>query len=157
MLFLWTTTELGKVWIDGEFLRQMVARRIPAGYYCQEVSFIGAESQLNIYIAVSEDGDVEEKGRLEEKFRTLFMKSGIVTKISWLYVPAQDNPKATPIWQLPLFWAGAAALVTAIFHMGLAGILWSIFAAVIGYGISWIVLTEDGQKQLNSLLEQFRR
>lgn len=157
MLFLWTTTEFGKVWIDGESLRQIVARRVPAGYYCQEVSFIGAESQLNIYIAVSDDSDAEKKKELEDKFQTLFAKSGIAAKVSWLYVAPQDNPKATPIWHLPLFWAGAAALAVAIVHMGFSGILWSIFAAVIGYGISWVVLTEDGQKQLNALLEHFRR
>lgn len=157
MLFLWTTTELGKVWIDGESLRQIIAKRIPAGYYCQEVSFIGAENLLNIYIAVSDDGDTDKKRELEEKFRELFAKSGILAKVSWLYVAPQDNPKTTPIWHLPLFWAGAAALCTAIVHMGFSGVLWSVFAAVIGYGVSWVVLTEDGQKQVNALIEHFRR
>lgn len=157
MLFLWTTTELGKVWIDGEALRQIVAKRVPAGYYCQEVSFIGDENLLNIYIAISDNGDTEKKRELEEKFRDLFAGSGIIAKVSWLYVAPQDNPKTTPIWHLPLFWAGAAALGTAIVHMGFSGILWSIFAAVIGYGISWVALTEDGQKQLNALIEHFRR
>lgn len=157
MLFLWATTELGKIWIEGEGLRQVVAKRIPAGYYCQEVSFVGADSQLNIYITVPDKNDMEGKKELEQKFEELFSKSGIIARISWLHVAPQDNPKATPMWHLPLFWAGAAALCTAIVHMGFAGILWSIFAAVIGYGVSWVVLTEDGQKQLNTLLEHFRR
>lgn len=157
MLFLWTTTEFGKIWIDGEALRQIVARRVPAGYYCQEVSFIGGDNLLNIYIAISDDSDTEKQRELEEKFRELFVKSGIEAKVSWLYVAPQDNPKTTPIWHLPLFWAGAAALATAIVHIGFIGVLWSIFAAVIGYGISWIILTEDGQKQLSALVEHFRR
>lgn len=157
MLFLWTTTELGKVWIDGEALRQIIAKRIPAGYYCQEVSFIGADNLLNIYIAVSDDGDTEKKRELEEKFQELFSKSGIMARVIWLYVAPQDNPKTTPIWHLPVFWAGAAALGAAIVHMGISGILWAIFAAVISYGVSWVVLTEDGQKQLNALIEHFRR
>lgn len=157
MLFLWTATELGKIWIDGEGLRQIVTNRIPTGYYCQEVSFVGADNQLNIYITVPDKNDTEKKKELERKFEALFSKSGIIARISWLYVAPQDNPKTTPMWHLPLFWAGVAALCTAIVHMGFSGILWSIFAAVIGYGIAWVVLTEDGQKQLNALLEHFRR
>lgn len=157
MLFLWTTTELGKIWIDGEALRQIVAKRIPAGYYCQEVSFIGQENLLNIYITVPEKEETDQKKDIEKKFEELFAKSGILARVNWFYVAPQDNPRSTPMWHLPLFWAAAAALLTAIVHMGFSGILWSIFAAVVGYGISWIILTEDGQKQLNSLLEHFRR
>lgn len=41
--------------------------------------------------------------------------------------------------------------------MGLGGVLWSIFFAVIGYGVAWLVLTEDGRKQINALRELFRR
>lgn len=58
---------------------------------------------------------------------------------------------------LPVFWGAAAAGVTALFHMGLGGVLWSIFFAVIGYGVAWLVLTEDGRKQINALRELFRR
>lgn len=157
MLFLWTTTKLGKVWVDGENLRQIVVRRIPSGYYCQEVSFIGSENLLNIYITVPEQNDADEQKKLVGRFETLFAKSGIVARVNWLHVAPQDNPRANPVWHLPLFWAGAAALFTAIVHMGFAGILWSMFAAVIGYGVSWVVLTEDGQKQINALFEHFRR
>jgi len=58
---------------------------------------------------------------------------------------------------MPLFWSAVAAGLTALVHLGLKGILWSMFAAVIGYGISWILLTEDGQKQVSALMQQFRR
>lgn len=157
MLYLWSATKLGKIWVDGEGLRQIVSRRIPSGYYCQEVSFIGPESLLNIYITVPAQNNETEQKELEEKFEGLFTKSGICVRVNWLHVAPHDNPKETPLWHLPLFWAGAAALAVAIVHMGLAGILWSIFAAVIAYGVAWVVLTEDGQKQLNALLEHFRR
>lgn len=157
MLFLWTTTELGKIWIDGEALRQIVTRRIPSDYYCQEVSFIGQENLLNIYITAPEKEEINQKNDIEKKFKELFAQSGIFARVNWFYIALQDNPRTTPMWHLPLFWAAAAALFTAIVHMGFSGILWSIFAAVVGYGVSWVILTEDGQKQLNVLLEHFRR
>jgi len=157
MLFLWTTTELGKIWIDGEGLRQIIVRRIPAEYYCQEISFVGSESLLNIYITVPDQSNADEKKELEKKFEELFARSGISAHVNWLHVAPQDNPKTTPLWHLPLFWAGTAALATAVVHMGFSGILWSIFAAVVAYGVAWVVLTEDGQKQLDTLLGYFRR
>lgn len=157
MLFLWTATTIGKVWVDGESLRQIVVRRIPSGYYCQEVSFIGSENLLNIYITVPEENDTAEQTKLEEKLAKFFAKSGITTRVNWLHVAPQDNPRANPVWHLPIFWAGCAALFAAVVHMGFVGILWSIFAAVIGYGVAWVLLTEDGQKQINALFEHFRR
>lgn len=77
--------------------------------------------------------------------------------INWISIAPQDNPETNPVWTMPLFWSAVAAGLTALVHLGLKGILWSMFAAVIGYGISWILLTEDGQKQVSALMQQFRR
>ncbi len=157
MLFLWTTTKLGKIWVDGDSLKLIVSKRLPSGYYCQEVSFIGENDLLNIYITLPENDDVQEKLKLEKKFNDIFVKSGISSHVNWVHVAPQDNPKLTPIWTMPLFWAGLTAGLTAIMNLGLKGILWSLFAAIIGYGVSWIFITEDGQKQVSALMKQFRR
>lgn len=157
MLFLWTTTKLGKIWLDGDALRQIVAKRLPQELYVQEVSFIGEKNLLNVYIAAPEDTDREMKTALEIKIANIFNKSGIAVQLNWVNIAPQDNKKTTPIWTLPLFWAGAAAGLTALFHMGISGILWAIFTAVVAYGVSWIIITEDGQKQIAILREHFRR
>lgn len=157
MLFLWTTTKLGKIWLDGDSFRQIVSKRLPEGYYCQDVSFVGEKDLLNIYIALPDVDSPEEKLELENKFKVLLSKSGIVSNINWIHTAPQDNPKSTPMWKLPLFWTAAAGIVTALLHLGLKGILWSLFASIIGYGVSWIFLTEDGQKQVSAMKEQFRR
>jgi len=157
MLFLWSTTKLGKIWIDGDSFRQIISKRLPEGYYCQELSFIGDENLLNIYITLPEKDSEEDRARLENKIRDIFTKSGMLVNINWINIAPQDNPKTNPVWTLPLFWAAAAASLTALVHLGLKGILWSLFAAIIGYGISWILLTEDGKKQVSVLMQQFRR
>ncbi len=157
MLFLWTTTDLGKIWLDGDAVKQLITKRLPQDFYVQEVSFIGEKNLLNVYIAVPEDTDTQTKSETEKKLTDIFGKSGISTQLSWVNVAPQDNKKTTPIWTLPLFWAGAAGGVTALFHMGISGILWAIFSAVIGYAIAWILITEDGQKQVAALKEHFRR
>lgn len=157
MLFLWKKTKLGKIWLDSEEFRQTVSRRLPSGYYCQEVSFIGDRDLLNIYISVPESEPEHEKAKVAEKFRQLFEKSGIRTSVNWIHIAPHDNPETTPIWTLPLFWSGVVGLVTALIRMGISGILWTLLAAVIGYGIAWLVLTEDGQKKITALIRRFRR
>jgi len=157
MLFLWTTNKFGKIWVDGDGLRQIISKRLPEGYYCREVTFIGDRDLLNIHINLPENEDMQEKLKLEKKFEDIFDRSGISTNFNWVHIAPQDNPRMTPVWTMPLFWAGLAAGLTALVYLGIKGILWSLFAAVIGYGISWIFVTEDGQKQVSALLEQFRR
>ncbi|MDL2298685.1 hypothetical protein LJC40_06025 [Synergistaceae bacterium OttesenSCG-928-D05] len=157
MLFLWTTTDLGKIWLDGEGFRQIIAKRLPQGYYCQEVSFLGEQNLLNIYITLPDSDAESKKLALEEKFKALFAECGILAEISWLYIAPQDNPKAMPAWRLPIFWAGATALFVSVIRMGFKGVLWAIVAAVLGYGVSWLVLTEDGNKFVDKIVEQFRR
>ena len=123
MLFLWTTTKLGKIWIDGDAVKQIIARRLPQELYVQEVSFIGEKALLNIYIAAPDDWPAAERAALEAKFSGLFGPSGVSVQINWVNVAPQDNRKATPVWMLPVFWGAAAAGVTALFHMGLGGVL----------------------------------
>ena len=72
MLFLWTTTKLGKIWIDGDAVKQIIARRLPQELYVQEVSFIGEKALLNIYIAAPDDWPAAERAALEAKFSGLF-------------------------------------------------------------------------------------
>ena len=112
MLFLWTTTKLGKIWIDGDAVKQIIARRLPQELYVQEVSFIGEKALLNIYIAAPDDWPAAERAALEAKFSGLFGPSGVSVQINWVNVAPQDNRKATPVWMLPVFWGAAAAGVT---------------------------------------------
>ena len=68
MLFLWTTTKLGKIWIDGDAVKQIIARRLPQELYVQEVSFIGEKALLNIYIAAPDDWRRLIEPRLKRNF-----------------------------------------------------------------------------------------
>ena len=46
MLFLWTTTKHGKIWLDGEEFKQIVSKRLPKSYYCQEIAFVGEKNLI---------------------------------------------------------------------------------------------------------------
>lgn len=157
MLFLWKTTKYGKIWIDGELFKRIITKRLPKDYYCQEVTFTGEKDLLNIQITAPEGSTAEDKNSYEDKFSALFERSGVTTQVNWLSIAPQDDPNAVPMWMLPVFWAGIAAALAALIHLGVKGILWTIFAAVAGYGVSWIFLTEDGQREVSDIFQHFRR
>lgn len=157
MLFLWTTTKYGKIWVDGEGFKQIVTKRLPKSYYCQEISFIGEKNLLNIQITAPDTNTEEQRTFFEKKFFDIFNPSGVTTQVNWLNVAPEDNPSFTPIWMLPVFWAGVAATFVALINLGLKGVLWSFFALVAGYLISWVLLTEDGQRQVSNLTRRIRR
>lgn len=157
MLFLWSNTKIGKIWLDGDALKQVVAKRLPSGFYCQDVSFIGDKNLLSVYVSQPENASADVKAPVERRLADVFGRAGISIQMNWVSVAPHDNPKATPVWRLPLFWAAVAAALTALVHLGIRGVLWSLFAAIIGYGVSWIFVTEDGQKQISALIKQFKR
>ena len=103
MLFLWTTTELGKIWLDGDSFKQMIVKKLPKDFYCQEVSFIGEKNLMYISITLPDKSSEESKDALIGKLSGIFAKSGIAAEINWINVAPQDNPKKTPIWMLPIF------------------------------------------------------
>lgn len=68
MLFLWTTTKLGKIWIDGDAVKQIIARRLPQELYVQEVSFIGEKALLNTTSPRPTTGPRPREPRLKRNF-----------------------------------------------------------------------------------------
>ena len=157
MLLLWKTNKLGKIWLDGEAVKQLIAKRLPNDLYVQSVSLVGEEDLLDVTVAVSDEITRDTKTAVEEKIRGFFARTHITAKVKWLTTAPQENKKTTPVWTMPIFWAAAGGGLTGLFHMGIKGILWSIFTAVVAYGISWMLITEDGRKQIAALQEHFRR
>ncbi|MDR3281205.1 MAG: hypothetical protein LBT23_11915 [Synergistaceae bacterium] len=160
MLFLWTITKRGKIWIDGDAFRQIVSNRLPEDFSCQEVSFVGDQNLLNIYITLPEQDDPQKRLALMDKFEEFFRPTGISIHVHWTRKAPDEYSASTPIWKKPLFWAGVAGGVTGITNLGLRGILWVAGATILGYVISWILFSEDGNKLITKAItdiKDFRR
>lgn len=159
MLFLWTITKKGKIWLDGEAFREIVAKRLPPDFYCQEVSFVGDQNLLNIYITLPEKDDPQKRLALMDKFEEFFKPLGIAVHIHWTRT-APDEHAGAPMWRKPLFWAAAAGGVAGLANLGLKGIVWVLGSTCIGYVVAWIALSEDGKKLISKLIsdiKDFRR
>jgi hypothetical protein len=160
MLFLWTITKYGKIWIDGDVLRQLVTSRLPSDFHCQEVSFIGDQNLLNIYITMPERDDPQKRLELTDQFEEFFRPAGIAINIHWTQASPDEYPAATPIWKKPLFWAAAAGGVAAVANLGIWGILWVAGSAAAACVISWVVFSEEGKKLVSKFvsdIKDFRR
>ncbi len=160
MLFLWTITKRGKIWLDGDAFRQIVAKRLPSDFYCQEVSFVGDQNLLNIYITLPDQDDPQKRLALIDKFDEFFRPMGISVHVHWTRRAPTDSEASLPLWRQPLFWAASAGGVAALLNLGIKGFLWVIGATVVGYAVAWTALSEDGQKMVAKLvkdIKDFRR
>jgi hypothetical protein len=156
MLFLWTITKRGKIWLDGEAFRQIVVKRLPTGFYCQEVSFVGDQNLLNIYVTLPEKDDPQKRLALMDKFEEFFKPIGIAVHVHWTRTSAEDVPGGMNIWQKPLFWSAVAGGVTGLANLGLKGILWVAMATVFGYLVSWLALSEEGRRIIGKLVRDIK-
>lgn len=156
MLFLWTITKRGKIWLDGEAFRQVVAKRLPPDFYCQEISFVGDQNLLNIYVTLPEKDDPQKRLALMDKFEEFFKPMGIAVHMHWTRQTDGDAGGRSDIWQKPLFWAAATGGVTGLANLGLRGILWVAVATIFGYAVSWLALSEEGKRLINKLISDVK-
>jgi hypothetical protein len=160
MLFLWTITKRGKIWLDGDAFRQIIAKRLPPDFYCQEVSFVGDQNLLNIYITLPEKDDPQKRLALIDKFEGFFRPLGIAVHLHWTRKSQEEYASGLPLWRKPLFWAAVAGGVASLANLGLKGIAWVAGSVCAGYLVSWLALSEDGNKLILKLvndIKDFRR
>lgn len=157
MLFFWTTTDIGKIWLDGDAIKRMIVKKLPDNYICNEVSFLGKKNMLNLHISVPDNITDEQQAESEEKILKAFVNSGIKVQINWLNITPNENPNLTPLWRLPVFWAGLSALLVVLINLGFRGIVFSFIALIGGYALSWLLLTNDGEKYFTRVKKRFWR
>lgn len=156
MLFLWTITKRGKIWLDGEAFRQIVAKRLPNDFYCQEVSFIGDQNLLNVYVVLPDADDPQKRLAIMDRLEEFFKPMGIAVAVHWTRKLADEYGSGLPVWRKPVFWGLAAGGVVGLVHLGLRGILWAAGATVSGYLISWLAITEDGNKLVSRMINDIK-
>jgi hypothetical protein len=160
VIFLWTITKYGKIWLDGEAFRQIVAKRLPADFFCQEVSFVGDQNLLNVYVALPDKDDPQTRLAIIDKFEKFFSPMGIAVHVHWTRKAPEELRDALPLWKKPLCWAAAGGGVAGLANLGLKGIAWVVGATVCSYIIGWLAVTEDGNKLIEKFvsdIKDFRR
>lgn len=156
MLFLWTTTKYGKVWLDGDSFKEVVTKRLPSEFYCQEVSFVGDQNLLNIYITLPDKDDPQKRLALIDKFEDFFKPMGIAVHVHWTRRSPEEFDPTAPLWRKPLFWAAVCGGIAGLAHLGLKGILWVVGTSVLGYLISWFAISEEGKKIVSRLIDDIK-
>lgn len=156
MLFQLSASERGKIWIDGEAIKPIVFKRMPEGFFCQEVSIDGDNATLDLFIIIPDNDRPESRQTLLEKLNAFFTPMGLRVVIRWIAQSPEEASKREWAWKKPYFWGALAASAAALYHMGTKGILWSAGCGLIGLGLSYIVLTEDGRSMVSSIAKKIR-
>lgn len=151
MIFLWTTTKYGKVWLDGDAFRRIITDRLPVGFMCQEISFVGDQNLLNAYVTLPENDDPQKRSTIVDKFEDLFTPLGIAVRIHWTRQMASDTTAQRQVWYKPPFWAAVAGGVVGLANLGLGGVLWVLASAAVGFGVSWLILSDDGRRAIGKI------
>jgi hypothetical protein len=160
MIFLWTTTKYGKIWLDGEAFRQTVIQRLPPDFYCQEVSFVGEQSLLNIYVTLPDNDEPQKRLALIDKLEEFFKPLGIAVHVHWVRRSPDEYDKAQPLWKKPVTWAAVFGGAAAVANLGLSGLAWVLGSGIASYIVAWLILSEEGNKlvaKFISDLKDFRR
>ncbi len=157
MIFLWTATKRGKIWLDSEPFKALVSRRLPQDFYCQDVSFVGDQNLLNVYITLPEKEDPQARLVLMDKLEAFFRPMGIAVHTHWTHRSPTEERERLRWTASPLFWAGVVGGVVALTQMGLVGVLWTAFSTAAAYGIAWLALSEGGRRIIDSVVKEIRR
>ncbi|MDR0764394.1 MAG: hypothetical protein LBE65_02230 [Synergistaceae bacterium] len=157
MLFLWTITKHGKIWLDGEAFRRIAVNLLPPEFVCREVSFVGDQSLINIYITLPEKDDPRKRLEVTGDFERFFEPTGIAARINWIRETPEEYVSDYPILKKPIFWATAAGGLAAVANLGVRGVLWAAGAALAGYAVSWTILSEEGKNIIKKIAKDFRR
>lgn len=153
MIFLWTTTKFGKIWLDGDEFRHEVTKRLPDGYLCQDMSFVGDQNLFNMYISLPDNETQEARAMLVDKFESFFRPMGIAVHLHWTRQDP-DEQQSQDVWRKPPFWGAVCGGVVGISNLGLVGIAWTAAAAAVGFGVSWLALSKKGRSLVGSLLHR---
>ncbi|WP_164925169.1 hypothetical protein [Thermanaerovibrio acidaminovorans] len=156
MMYLWRTNKLGKIWVDGEAMRRTVSTLLPGGYVCQEASFSGHSDTLNLFLSVPQGEPKDKLNRVGRLIESRLAGSAIKVSIHWTEREPGGGPQQVPLWRNPLVWASGTAALVALAQLGFRGIAKSILAAGLAYGISWLVVTDDGRKLVNTIIKEVK-
>jgi hypothetical protein len=112
---------------------------------------------MNIYIALPEKDDPQKRLAVTDSFEQFFDTLGIAAHINWIRKTPEEYASAYPILKKPVFWAVAAGGISAVANLGIRGVLWAAGAALVGYAVSWMILSEEGKNIIKKTVKDFRR
>ncbi|MCX7828692.1 MAG: hypothetical protein N2315_05725 [Thermanaerothrix sp.] len=157
MMYLWKSNKLGKIWLDGDGMRRLVALQLPGGYVCQEVSFVGDMDTLNIFIGFPEGEPQEKLDRVGRLLESRFKRSGIKVAIHWVERTQEIEHASCPVWRTPIAWGAGASALVVLAQLGFKGIAKTIIAGGLAYGVAWLALTDDGRKLVDSVIKEVKK
>jgi len=166
LFFYWKDGPFGKLWISRRGLTALVERFLPGTYRCADLFFDGETSELTLSIEVPGDNIAEDAKKIEDDLAcelSLLGIGGVVVSIVKVeegkgfenFVPRKLCKNLNV--DKPLFWALIVGGVSAVWNLGIKGLIYVAVWAGIGYLASFFLLSDEGKKLIFKVLSLFRR
>ena len=150
MHIIWQRNKIGHIALDLGAIKSFITSKLHKGEEVSNLYFDATNSNLVCMLQVERQDEArisELKGILYPVFET----SGISFSLG-----VQEIVRLTDqleFYKSPLFWGVLFALIYIFGNLGIAGIFWCAFSAVLGYAVSWFFVTKSGR----NYTEQFKK
>jgi hypothetical protein len=154
----WKSTALGSLSLSREGITEFINSLLLPSYACKEVALSRAENSLYIVLSLPHPHNTLEVKMLEEKISASCNEMGLGAHISWTEEKQPIEPRVFPeILKNPLSWTVGAAGLTALIHMRIRGVLWTIVVGALTFVIARFLLSENGQILLHRFINRVKQ
>lgn len=158
MYLFWKNTTLGSIRLSREGLTEFIDSLLLPSYSSKEVALSRMENSLYIVLSLPQPHNALEVKMVEEKLQSSFADLGLGVHISWTEEKiTKDKKKIPEILQNPLSWVACTAGITALIHMRIKGILWTVAVSALTFVVAQFLLSEHGQKLIDRCIDYIRK
>ncbi len=142
MHIIWQKNEIGHIALDLGAVKSFITSKLHKDEEVLNIYFDAQNSHLTCMLQVMRQ-DEARVAELKDILSPMFEASGISFSLG-----VQEIVRLTDqleFYKSPLFWGVLFALIYIFGSLGVDGIFWCAFCAVLGYAVSWFFVTQSGK------------
>lgn len=154
MHIIWQKNEIGHIALDLGAIRSFITTKLHKDEEVSNLYFDATTSNLVCMLQVQnyEEARVAE---LKEALSPMFESAGFSFSLG-----VQELIRLTDqlvFYKSPFFWGVLFALIYIFGCLGLDGIFWCAFCAVLGYAVSWFFVTQTGKNYTDQFVKKLKQ
>ena len=154
MHIIWQKNEIGHIALNLASIKNFITSKLQKD---EEVSnlYFDAESSRLVCMLQVEHFDEARITKLRGLLSPVFENAGISFSLG-----VQELIRLTDqlvFYKSPFFWGVLFALIYILGKLGIAGIFWCAFCAVLGYAVSWFFVTQRGKNYTDQFIKKLQK
>lgn len=154
MHIIWQKNEIGHIALNLTAIKSFITSKL---HKDEEVSNLYLDTENSRLMCMLQVGHFDEAriAELKEILSPVFENAGISFSLG-----IQEIIRLTDqlvFYKSPFFWGVLFALLYILGRLGIAGIFWCAFCAVLGYAVSWFLVTPKGKNYTDQFLKKIQQ